>query len=206
MSSTLSLRHGPLSAGTAHLCVDMQNLFAEDTEWRTPWMQRILPVVTTIARHHPARSVFTRFVPPERPEDAPGVWQRYFRRWRQFTGAEVDPRLLELVPPLGELVPPARVVDKAVYSPFYEPELLQILREWKVDTLIITGAETDVCVGAAVFAAMDLGYRVVLVKDAICGSADETHDALIKVYANRFSQQVELVESHVVLESWTPPR
>jgi nicotinamidase-related amidase len=93
-----------------------------------------------------------------------------------------------------------------VYSPFYEPELLQILREWKVDTLIITGAETDVCVGAAVFAAMDLGYRVVLVKDAICGSADETHDALIKVYANRFSQQVELVESHVVLESWTPPR
>jgi nicotinamidase-related amidase len=149
-----------------------------------------------------AKSVFT----VEWPEDAPGVWQRYFRRWRQFTGAEVDPRLLDLVPPLAELVPPARVVDKAVYSPFHEPELLEILRDWAVDTLIITGAETDVCVGAAVFGAMDLGFRVVLVKDAICGSADETHDALIKVYANRFSQQVELVESQVVLESWKPAR
>mgnify|MGYP002653434340 CR=1 FL=1 len=38
-----------LGARCAHLCVDMQRLFADDTEWRTPWMPRVLPRVTRIA-------------------------------------------------------------------------------------------------------------------------------------------------------------
>lgn len=202
MERDYDLRHGPLSRGTAHLCIDMQKLFAEETEWNTPWMTRVLPVAESIARQHPERTIFTRFMPPERPENAHGVWRRYFERWHQFTQEEADPRLFELVQPLAALVPPAVVVDKPVYSPFYGPEVLRILREWNIDTLIMSGAETDVCVGAAVFGAMDHGFRVVLVKDALCGSADETHDALMKVYADRFSEQVELVTSSAVLEAW----
>ena len=41
-----ALPSGPLMDRTAHLCVDMQNLFAEETPWHTPWMARVLPVVT----------------------------------------------------------------------------------------------------------------------------------------------------------------
>jgi len=37
-----SLRFGPLGGRTVHLCIDMQNLFAEDTPWHTPWMKRVL--------------------------------------------------------------------------------------------------------------------------------------------------------------------
>lgn len=197
-----SLAHGPLGPGTAHLCIDMQNLFSEDTEWKTPWMIPVIPVAASIARRNPARTIFTRFMPPDLPEHAHGAWRRYYRRWSQFTRAEVDPRLLELVPELAEMVPPAAVVDKPVYSPFHGPDTIGILREWQIDTLIITGAETDVCVGAAVYGAMDHGFRVVLVKDGICGSADETHDALMKVYADRFSEQMELVDSSTVLGAW----
>lgn len=200
--TTTTLRHGPIGAQTAHLSIDMQNLFAEETEWKTPWMARVRPVVASIARHRPERTVFTRFIPPRHPEEAEGVWQRYYERWRTFTQAEADPRLFELVPELAALVPPARTVDKRVYSPFHGPELLRILRQWAIDTLVITGAETDVCVGASVFAAMDYGFRVILIRDAVCGSADETHDALMKVYADRFSQQVELVDADVVLHNW----
>ncbi|MBV8400130.1 MAG: hypothetical protein JOZ58_28475 [Acetobacteraceae bacterium] len=50
------LRFGPLTDRTVHLCVDMQNLFALDTPWHTPWMARVLPVVTRIAEHHPAQT------------------------------------------------------------------------------------------------------------------------------------------------------
>ncbi len=56
------------------------------------------------------------------------------------------------------------------------------LRGRGADSLVITGAETDVCVLAAVLDAVDLGYRVVLATDARCSSSDETHDALLTLY------------------------
>jgi nicotinamidase-related amidase len=202
MPESNALPHGPLSPHTAHLCVDMQNLFTKGSPWETPWMERVLPVVTRLARHRPERTVFTRFIPPARPADRPGRWRAYFERWRELTREEVDPQLLELVPPLAALVPPATVLDKPFYSPFHESGLDGLLQAREVDTLIITGTETDVCVLAAVFDAMDRGYRVILVKDALCSSADETHDALMTVYHNRFSLQVELAEAETVLAQW----
>ena len=39
---------GPLTEKAVHLCVDMQRIF-QDGLWRTPWMTRVLPVVTEIA-------------------------------------------------------------------------------------------------------------------------------------------------------------
>ena len=60
------LYHGPLGDSCAHLCVDMQNLFV-NTEWHTPWMERVLPVVERIARAKPDKTIFTRFIPAERP-------------------------------------------------------------------------------------------------------------------------------------------
>ena len=67
-----ALPFDPLTDRTAHICVDMQNVFAEETPWHTPWMGRVLPVVTRIAELHPPRTVFTRFIPPQRPDGMPG--------------------------------------------------------------------------------------------------------------------------------------
>ena len=44
-----ALRHGPLSERTAHLVIDMQNLFAAGAPWQVPWMDRVLSVVAEIA-------------------------------------------------------------------------------------------------------------------------------------------------------------
>lgn len=114
----------------------------------------------------------------------------------------LDPRLLDLVPPLAVLVPPATVVDKRVYSPFSEPGLWGLLSQRGADSLVITGAETDVCVLAAVLGAVDLGYRVVLASDAVCSSSDQAHDALLTLYRNRFAQQIETASSATILASW----
>lgn len=72
----------------------------------------------------------------------------------------------------------------------------------RVDTLVVTGAETDMCVLAAVLGAVDLGFRVVVVADAICSSSDQSHDALLGLYHDRFGQQVETAECAEVLEAW----
>lgn len=74
------LVHGP-PRNAVHLCVDMQRLFAHEGPWPTPWMPRVLPVVTRLAAHNPARTLFTRFIPPEAPQDRPGLWRVYFERW-----------------------------------------------------------------------------------------------------------------------------
>ena len=81
--------------------------------------------------------------------------------------------------------------------------LLHLLSKRRTDALIVTGAETDVCVLAAVLGAVDFAYRVVLVADAICSSSDETHDALLTLYHQRFAQQIETVDTETLLRHWS---
>ena len=54
----------PLDRSALHIAVDMQRLFAEQTEWFMPWFGRILPNVA-IASH-------ARFIPPEVPTGTGG--------------------------------------------------------------------------------------------------------------------------------------
>jgi nicotinamidase-related amidase len=197
-----ALRFGPLSAGTVHLCIDMQILFAERTDWHVPWLERVLPAMVRLAEARLQRTVFTRFVPPERPEEAVGAWRRYYRHWREMTADQLDPRLIELVPPLAALTPPAYVVDKSHYSPFVEPVFRKTLRRLGTDTLVMTGGETDVCVLAAVMHAVDAGYRVVLADDALCSFSNESHDAMLRHFHSRFSQQIEVASSDEILAGW----
>jgi nicotinamidase-related amidase len=85
----------------------------------------------------------------------PGMWQRYYTRWRATTRERLDPQLLELMAPLAALCPPATVIDKTRYSAFAEPALIEHLRRRDADALIISGSETDVCVLATVLGAVD---------------------------------------------------
>jgi nicotinamidase-related amidase len=192
----------PLTERSVHLCLDMQLLFSSAGPWPTPWMERVLPVIAALADRHPERTVFTRFIPPEKPEQMPGMWQSYYARWRVATRACLDPRLLELMPPLASLCPPATVIDKTRYSAFAEPQLLTHLRERQADALIVSGSETDVCVLATVLGAVDLGYRVVVVRDALCSSSDEGHDMLMRLYDTRFTEQIETADAQTVLSRW----
>jgi nicotinamidase-related amidase len=196
------LRAIPLTAKTVHLCIDMQRIFAPGAPWATPWMERVLPVISEIAVRFPERTVFTRFITPAQPADMPGMWQRYYERWRETTRKRIDPELLELMAPLARLVPPATVVDKTRYSAFAEPHLLAHLRDRDADALVVTGSETDVCVLATVLGAVDLGYRVVVIRDAVCSSSDEGHDALLGVYHRRYAEQIETADAEDVLRRW----
>lgn len=173
-----------------HLCVDMQSLFAEKTEWYAPWLNRVLPAIEAFAERSAERTIFTRFLPPRTQGEARGAWQQYYERWPGMVRDRLAPELLELVPPLARLVPPARIFDKPIYSPWLSGELHRFLRSQEISTLVVSGGETDVCVLATVMGAIDLGYRVILPTDALFGSADTTHDAVLDVYRNRFQTQL----------------
>lgn len=196
------LVHGPLGTNCLHLCVDMQRLFAPGSPWAVPWLEKVLPAVEALCAHRPERTVFTRFVPPQRPGEAVGSWTRYYQRWECVTGEALGPEFVRLVPILERFVPPAQVVDKTVYSPWTEGRLDALLAPAGVEALVISGGETDVCVLATALGAIDRGFRVILVTDALCSSSDATHDALMELYTRRFSQQVEIARTGEVLAQW----
>lgn len=195
-----TLPHGPLGPGCFHICVDMQRLFAERTEWYAPWMTRVRPVAYRIARHCPKRTIFTRFIPARRADQRTGTWRRYYERWSSMTLEQLEPGMIDLVPELASLVPPADVLDKAVYSPWETLEAR--LRARSADTILVTGGETDVCVAATVLGGIDLGYRIILVKDGLCSSSDEAHEAAMSLYKRRFGQQVEVAAAETIIAAW----
>ena len=196
------LRFGPIGRRTVHLCIDMQNLFGLKTAWHAPRMGAVLPNVERIARAHPAQTVFTRFIPARNAEAARGAWRAYYEHWHAMTLDELDPGLIDLMPPLDALVPPAGVLDKTTYGPWLDGALAADLEGRGTDTLVITGGETDVCVLGAVLGAVDRGYRTIVVEDALCSSSDEMHDAMMHLYRARYDRQVETVRADAVLAAW----
>ncbi len=203
MSDDLKLHHGPIGPNCVHLCVDMQRMFAEDTEWRTPWMERVLPRVVALCAAAPERTIFTRFIPAERTGQGEGTWRRYYEAWSSMTLEAMGAEMADLLPDLAQFHPPAEIVDKTVYSPWCEPTLDERLRERGVDTLIVSGGETDVCVLGTLLGGVDRGYRVIVVVDALCSSSDEMHDAMLAVYRRRYGQQIETVLTETAVREWT---
>jgi nicotinamidase-related amidase len=200
MGSTQS----PPGANAVHLCVDVQNLFAPGGPWATPWMEKAFPSIVRLVAHAPKRTVFTRFIPPANASEARGRWRDYYRKWENVTRDRLSPDVLDLVPALRRFVPPANVIDRMVYSAFGGGRLLDFLIEHHVDTLIVSGGETDVCVLSTVLSAVDLGYRIILVEGALCSSSDESHDAILRLYQQRFDVHVGIATLEQILGCWLP--
>lgn len=193
---------GTIGEQSVHLCIDMQRLFAPGGPWMTPWLEHTLPVIATLVEYQPRRTLFTRFIPAKSPSDAFGTWRAYYEKWRDVTLDNLDPAFIDLVPELRKFVPPAAQFDRPTYSAFADGRLHAWLQDRHVTTLIVSGSETDVCVLATVLAAVDHGYRTIVVSDALASSSDESHDALIDLYNRRFDIQIELAPTEEVIKSW----
>lgn len=69
-------------------------------------------------------------------------------------------------PSIGE-----KVVSKNAVNCFVGTDLLDYLKAEKIDTLVICGMQTHMCVEAATRAASDLGFKCILIHDA-CTTRD----------------------------------
>jgi ureidoacrylate peracid hydrolase len=81
---------------------------------------------------------------------------------KNSTDAEVAP---EVAPVAGDVV-----IPKRRWNSFFQTDLDLQLRVRGIDTIIICGGSTDVGIASTVFAARDLDYGIVVVKDC-CYSA-----------------------------------
>ncbi|MEM7025455.1 MAG: isochorismatase family cysteine hydrolase [Pseudomonadota bacterium] len=200
-----TLSFGPLDAKALHLCIDMQRLFLEPGPWYCPAGLDLLPAIGTLCAHAGKRSLFTRFITPNTPEDTEGTWRRYYRHWRAVTVSEVGVDRLELHPELLRDASPERICDKATHDAFQNAAFASRIAQEAPSALIFSGIETDVCVLATALTAVDLGYRTVIATDAVASSVHEAHAACLQHIYPRFDQQIELATVDGIIAAWPAP-
>ena len=73
------------------------------------------------------------------------------------------------------------VIDKPGKGAFYQTDLESMLKNRGIETLLVCGVTTEVCVNTTVREANDRGYRCVVVADACASYFPEFHDMGLKM-------------------------
>ena len=171
---------------TAMIVVDMQNAFLSDEGSMvktgmdiTELKKTAAPVRRLVEACHSADIpiVFTRMV---QRADFKDVGLRLERRpalkevdslvagtW----DAELDPRM--------DARPKDYILDKSRYSSFYNTNLEVILRGLAVDTLIICGVTTEICVESTIRDAYFRDFRIVVPEDAVAAMDVARHQGTL---------------------------
>ncbi|MEM3586516.1 MAG: isochorismatase family cysteine hydrolase [Candidatus Jordarchaeaceae archaeon] len=87
-------------------------------------------------------------------------------------GAEV---IDELKPLKGDII-----VKKKTYDGFFKTNLDKVLKGKKIDTLILTGVCTDICIMHTASSATLLGYIVKIPKECVAALTEEDHNFALK--------------------------
>lgn len=83
-----------------------------------------------------------------------------------------------------DLVKPApgeKVLGKWIVSSFARSELADFLKERRITDLVLTGVATNMVVESTARDAVDRGYAVITVEDAVTTFSDEAHQASINM-------------------------
>jgi len=88
----------------------------------------------------------------------------------------------DIVPALAPL-PTEPVLDKPGKGAFYQTDLDLILRNRGVETLLVCGVTTEICVHTTVREANDRGYRCLVLGDACASYFPEFHEVGLRMIA-----------------------
>ncbi len=107
-------------------------------------------------------------------------------------GSEIIP---ELAPKEGDYV-----IKKRVYSGFYKTELEELLKSLNVDTVILTGTSTHICVLHNSADAFFRGYDVVVISDATASFVPEEHERALRYMKDIHNAKIYTTQEF--LERW----
>jgi nicotinamidase-related amidase len=125
----------------------------------------------------------------------PGL-DREFEIWPSHAveGSEGAEIVEELRPEPGDYL-----IRKRRYSAFFATGLDLLLRELGVDTVILTGLVTNICIQHTAADAFFHGYRVVVPRDCVEAPSQEEHEAALRymerMYGARITSSDELRET-----------
>ena len=91
----------------------------------------------------------------------------------------------ELKPKLGEFK-----IEKKTYSGFYRTELEKKLKELNVDTLVLTGVHTHICVQHTAADAFFRGFNIVIPTECVAGMPHEAHENSLKYMEKIYNAKI----------------
>jgi nicotinamidase-related amidase len=97
-------------------------------------------------------------------------------------------------------LPGEKIISKDEVNCFLGTDLLTFLKENKIDTLVICGMQTHMCVEAATRAASDYGFRCILIHDA-CATKDLTFEGKTVRAEDVHYSTLNTLKSYAVVES-----
>jgi nicotinamidase-related amidase len=101
--------------------------------------------------------------------------------------------------------PDELVLNKTTHSGFASTPLALKLRNMEVDTLVIAGVVTSVCVDTTARDAVDLGFRTAIVEDACCAWDQESHDMTLRSFSRHFGMVATVQQIQAALETREVP-
>ncbi len=93
-------------------------------------------------------------------------------------------------------------VFKRKYSAFQGTDLDQLLRELKVDTVILTGVVTDICIQHTAADAFFKGYKIIVPKDCVEAIDAATQNAAIKFLKKAYGPEIT-TSKDLLKKKWT---
>jgi nicotinamidase-related amidase len=212
MSAPSAVEFQPNLSRAALVVVDMQNDFVRaGAPLEVPDARATIPIIQTLAsrfraRHSPV--IFTRFVAgPQRtllwnwsPQCAPpacACWRDKRRIYADIAGERLAFEVVDELP----VAPTDHVIDKYGYSAFHDTVLPEILKAEGIDTLVVTGTVTQICVEDTVHGAFHSGYPTIVVADAVSSYDRDLHAAALRGIAAKFGWVVPSSEVLAALAS-----
>ncbi len=180
----------------AVLVVDMQNDFCHDDGvfarqgFNVKPAQDVLPRIRAFIdemRTYGVPVMYTQQVESE--ELSPDNLKRQFACGKLVPVCAPDSwgsALYLLEPAEGE-----HVIVKHTYDAFSNPELMRILKGKAIDTLVIAGVNTDICIDTTVRSAFTKGYQIVVPGDLVATMNQEGEKHFLDVFDRFFGDVVD---------------
>jgi len=89
------------------------------------------------------------------------------------------------------------VVEKRVYSAFFETGLDPLLRSLGVDTVILSGLHTHICVRHTAADAFFRGYKIIVTKDGVEAFTEKEHEEGLNYLENVYGAELKTVDEIV---------
>jgi len=176
---------------TALLVIDMQNAFvAPGAPIEVPGARAIVPTINRLAAELRTRGVPVIWVLHENSDGWDGFFGVFIKPESRAAAAKALSAGSDLQKPWRELEVAAGdlKVAKNRYSALIgqSSTLASVLRERKIDTLLIAGTKTNVCCECTARDAMMLDYKVVMLSDCTAALSDDEQRATLENVIQQF--------------------
>ncbi|CVI65783.1 Isochorismatase family protein [Clostridiales bacterium CHKCI001] len=156
------------------LIIDMQNVYLPGQPWACPNIKRAISYIEKkICEFTENQIIFTQYQPFDCPK---GVWKDY-----NIVNAQINCNswLNDYVEELKPYLTDSNFYSKSTYSCCKSKELYKRIDSY--ERVFVVGVVAECCVLATVLDLIDMGKKVIYLKEGVAGESEEKEDNVITI-------------------------